>query len=181
MPLPGTILAVHTNGLAGELIRFGSALLDMDSLENHIAVFSHVDDKGVPWCIEGRPGGVGWQDARSYLNSVFTITNRRQPLITEVADPAWGTRGQHVVEQMKAMLGTAYDWRAIFEDGANDLHIPDPWEEKWKDGTIAGHVVCSSSAVIAYRNAGLAYPTYEDAAHIQPGDWTDFILRNHYE
>ena len=175
---PGDVLAVRSPGLPGKLIRFGSALLDEPNVENHIAVLHHQDAKGTWWALEGRPGGVGWRDATDYLSSPYTITNRNQPK-TQNQRGILGVTGW-----MERLINAQYDWDAIVGDGLRDLHlppIPDPWAEKTADGVVAGHVVCSSAAAFAYIKAGLPCPTQTDAAHIEPSDWVDFIITNHYE
>lgn len=168
---PGDIVAVRTSGFAGGMIRFGAALLDKPNLDNHIAMLHHyVGD--VPWGIEGRPGGVGWVDMTHYINSPYTISNKNQPKTQAQRDG--------VCAVIKGMLGTPYDWGAIEQDAARDLRLPELWEEKW-DGVAPGHVVCSSLAVWGYAKEGLAHPGQEDLRHIQPADWTGWILVNHYE
>lgn len=173
---PGDVMATHSPGLAGELIRFGSALLDEDNIANHIAVLDHQDAKGTWWALEGRPGGVGWRDATAYLNSPYTITNRNQPK-TEFQRGA-------ICSWMRRLINTSYDWDAIVGDGLRDLHlppIPDPWAEKTTTGEVSGHVVCSSAAVFAYVQAQIPGPAQADAAHIEPSDWVQFIIANRYQ
>jgi hypothetical protein len=173
----GDVLAVRGQGIAAGAIRLGAELIDESNIDAHIAVIHHVDANGTVWAIEGRPGGVGWRDAADYLNSPFTITNRRQRKTDE--------RRQLVAVTMKSMLGTDYDDRAIFEDGLRDLHIPDPWAEKWQFESqgqlmLPGHVVCSSAAVVGYFRAGLQYPQNVDPAHVQPADWVDMFIADDY-
>lgn len=170
--LPGDILAVRTDGLPAEGIRFGAELLDIPNIENHIAVMHHRDDHGTPWCIEAKPGGVGWRDATDYLNAPFTITNRMQTKT--------GHQRDIVCNAVENMLHAPYDWRGIAEDALDALHIPELWGERW-NGQVPAHVVCSSLAAWAYGVAGLPRPTPYDLAHCQPGDWTAFILSNKYE
>jgi hypothetical protein len=170
---PGDVLAVHTASFTSGAIRLGAALIDEETAANHIAVLDHQDAKGTWWCIEGRPGGVGWRDATGYLGSVFTITNRNQPK-TPVQRTA-------ITLAMRSLLGVGYDWEAIFQDGVRDLHIPDPWAEKWK-GEVAGHVVCSSAATIGYyRAAPLEYPKNVAQPLVQPADWVQFIVENQFQ
>lgn len=166
---PGDVMAIRTGGAAGELIRFGAALLDRPNLENHIAVLHHQTDE-VWWAIEGRPGGVGWVDANAYLNGPYTLTNRYQ--IKTV-----GQRDM-VCQVMLAMLGTPYDWEAILADAGQDLHIDLPWKPTW-NGTVPGHVVCSSAAALAYARALVSGPPA--TPEVQPSDWTSFILTHQYE
>ena len=169
---PGAILAVRTGGFFGDMIRFGGALLDEPNMENHIAVLHHQDDKGTWWCLEGRPGGVGWRDATAYLNSPWTITNRNQPLMDE--------QRAEICNKMDAMINRSYDWRAIVEDGLRDIHIEDPWGEKWTNGEVDGGVVCSSVAAYTYGFARAAYPHNVNQPHVQPADWVQFIIENNY-
>ena len=159
---PGDVLAVRSGGLAGTLIRFGAALRNRPNLSNHIAIVSHYDDNRTLWCIEGRPGGVGWRDARDYLASPWTFTNSRQP-----KNP--GQRAL-VTRTARAMLGTPYDWAAIAGDGLSDLHLWDP-----VGGVVRGHVVCSALAACAYDKAGLPRPL-GDERMVQPADWDEWIL-----
>ena len=108
-PPIGTVLATRSGGFSSFMIRMGAALRNKPNLSNHIAVMHHVDQAGVPWAIEGKPGGVGWVDARNYLKSKWTITNESQNLPT-AARP-------RIAADMEAMLGRAYDWPAIFTAG----------------------------------------------------------------
>lgn len=172
-PQPGMVLAVRTLGRAGALIRLGAALLGRPNLDNHIAAVSHRDANGTWWAIEGRPGGVGWVDAAVYLASPWTIANEGQPLTLPQRDI--------IVVTMRAMLGTPYDWRAIAEDGFDDLHLRDLWAEKWKGQSSPGHVVCSSVMAFAYQRAKALHPGTTDLPHVQPGDWDEFILTRGWE
>ena len=64
---PGDLLATRGDGWASTMIRLGAAFRDHPNTINHIAIVHHTDDAGTLWCIEGRPGGVGWKDATAYL------------------------------------------------------------------------------------------------------------------
>jgi hypothetical protein len=167
---PGDVLVVRTNGWVGDIIRFGAALHDFPNLENHVAIAHHMN-QGTWRGIEARPGGVGWVDLTSYLESRWTLTNFQQ-LKTPV-------QRSTVCTIMEQMLKTDYDWDAIAQDALNDLRIPDVWAERW-NGNTPDHVVCSSLAVWGYKESGLAYPHTTDPAHVQPADWTEFILANSY-
>jgi hypothetical protein len=74
---------------------------------------------------------------------------------------------------MQTMLGTPYDWAAIVADGGADLHLDTAWLPVW-NGTVPGHVVCSSLAAYAYGKAGLPGPA--GGRQVQPADWDTFIL-----
>jgi hypothetical protein len=152
------------------MIRIGAALRGKPNLSNHIAVVHHVDKLGTTWCVEGRPGGVGWRDAKDYLNSRQTLTNVGQP--KNPADRAT------VCKTMEAMLGTPYDWEAIVADGAADLRLATAWLPV--NGTVPGHVVCSAAACYAYDKAGLSRPPGPARAD-QPSDWDAFIIEQGWQ
>ena len=140
VPQPGDVLVTRSNSVFGALIRLGAALKDQPNLSNHVAVIHHTDKTGTVWVIEGRPGGVGWRDARDYLASRWTITNADQPKTA--------AQRSLVAQAVHAALGTPYDWAGIERDAAEALRLPDLWAEKW-DGKVPAHVVCSSLAAWA--------------------------------
>lgn len=175
VPSSGVVMCVRTPGLPATMIRFGAGLIDEDNLINHIAVLDHVDADGTWWAIEGRPGGVGWADASSYLKSPYTLTNQHQ--LTK----ATSEQRLAICTTMQGLLGTPYDWRAIGEDAVRDLHLSDLWGEKWKGSVAPGHVVCSSVAAYTYKKLGLGYPSDVDLAHVQPADWADYIIEQRYQ
>lgn len=163
---PGTVLVVRSGGWAGAAIRVGAALRGKPNLQNHVAVAHHTDAHGTLWCIEGRPGGVGWRDATSYIQDRWTLTNTNQPF-TDL-------QGTAIAKQMEALLGTAYDWDAIAADALSDLGMTLPgWDSTWQ-GLVAGHVVCSSAAAYAYGKAQVPHPAGDRGC--QPADWTQWIL-----
>jgi hypothetical protein len=170
--LPGDVLAVRTSGIAGFLIRLGALIEREPDLDNHIAVVHHTDAAGITWCIEGRPGGVGWADAATYLSSRWTVTNALQPKIPAQRDL--------VCSAMMAAIGTPYDWDAIANDAAQMLHLPELFAERW-DGQVPGHVVCSSLAAWGYMKGGLAYPEIHDMPRTLPADWEDFDVNRLWE
>ena len=168
---PGDVLAVNTGSSWGAWwIRLGAALRDQPNLSNHIAVVHHTDAHGTTWGIEGRPGGVGWVDCAAYLRS--------RNLLANTAQPKTDAQRAAVCATMEKLLGTAYDWEAIVNDGAADLGIRLPdWSPDWAPGngwTVPGHVVCSSAAQYAYLKNGLACPPGDRGC--QPSDWDGFIL-----
>jgi hypothetical protein len=160
---PGDLLATRTKGGFGSLmIRLGAALRDEPNLANHIAVVHHADAAGTTWCIEGRPGGVGWRNAADYLRSRWTMCNAAQP-----KTPA--QRGQVAGGSVK-LLGTAYDWQAIAHDAGSVFGLDHAWQLRWGPaGQVPGHVVCSSLAAWLYQQAGLACPPGD--REVAPADW----------
>ncbi len=171
---PGTILAVRSEGVFSEAIRFGSALIDKPNVEAHIAVVHHKAADGTIWGIEGRPGGCGWVDCGRYLNAVYTISNRNQPLTPQ--------QREEICQFMEilAFRKAGYDWPAIFQDAERDLHLPELWTTKW-NGEVPCHIVCSSGAAWVYDKVGALRPEQTDDRHVQPADWTEFILTHHFE
>lgn len=178
---PGDVLVVRTTGIPAELIRFGEELRGLPHLQNHVAVVHHKN--GDTWrCIEARPGGVAWADATPYLTSKLTVSN--------VGQPKTPTQRDFVCTVVEQMLKTSYDWDAIAQDALNDLHIPDVWAEKWvftparstrQIVRTPDHVVCSSLAAWGYLRAALNRPMTNDPAHVQPANWTEWILANGYQ
>lgn len=164
---PGDILAVRSGGFAGTMIRFGAALTGAPNLQNHIAVVHHVDKAGTTWVIEGRPGGVGWRDAKAYLASRWTMSNAIE-LKTQ-------KQRALVCEAVQAAIAVPYDWAGIAADAAAALRLPSLWQEKW-DGKVPAHVVCSSLAAWAYQKAGLPHPSVHDLARTTPADWTAMMI-----
>lgn len=164
---PGTVLVTRSSGFAGWWIRLGAALRNKPNLGNHCAVVHHTDAQGTLWVIEGKPGGVGWRDARGYLASRWTMDNSAQPLT--------GTQRAAIARQMEMLIGTSYDWESIAADALSDLGMKLPgWDAKWKDGEVAGQVVCSSAAAYAYGKAGAPHPDGDRGC--QPSDWSQWII-----
>lgn len=163
---PGDIICVRTNAWPwGWLIRIGAWLARKPSTVDHVAIVSHRDLAGITWVLEGRPGGVGWEDIRKYDNP-WMISNADQPKTPE--------QRQQICALAKAMLGTAYDWPAIVSDAMDTLHIRDLWATKDYGAQPPGHVVCSSYAAWIYRRAGLAEPS-QRVRWVQPCDWAAFV------
>lgn len=167
---PGDVLAVRSTGAPAELIRVGEELAGKPGLENHIAIMHHYTG-GVPWGLEGRPGGVGWVDLRGYVASPWTVDNCAQPARTDAQRAMVATAAQH-------LIGTRYDWEAIADDTLRAFRMPDLFG-KTIDGTVPGHVVCSSYAAFLYERAGWARPVVPDR-DCEPADWTSFIMAGRY-
>jgi hypothetical protein len=169
---PGDVIGVRSSGLNGALIRFGAALAGQPNLINHIAVMHHVDANGTPWAVEGRPNGVGWVNATTYLASPWMVNNALQPKTD--------AQRKLVCDAMQHMLGTAYDWEAIGFDAVSVLALRQLWNrDSDKPTAPPGHVVCSSLAVVGYRQVGLANPSGPWRT-IMPSDWDQFCIVNRY-
>ena len=163
----GDVYVVRTGGLGARLIRFGACILDKPNMYNHVAIMHHYTD-GVPWGIEGRPGGVGYVDIRGYLNSPWTINNAEQPKTHE--------QRIEIAARSEAMLGTKYDWQAIAADAFQDLGIRDLFAQNWEEQGVPGHVVCSSYAAYIYSSLGMSHPTSSSDRLTTPQDWAEFII-----
>jgi hypothetical protein len=159
---PGDILAVRSPGWGASMIRLGAALLDKPDISSHVAVVHHRDASGTLWCIEGRPGGVGWRNARDYVSSPWTLSNRDQPKT--------GAQRKVIADGAMAILGMPYDWAAIIGDGLDDLHLWSP-----VNGQVRGHAVCSAVAAFLYDKASLARPRGGERS-VQPADWDEFLI-----
>lgn len=171
-PAVGDVLVVATgNGWTSKLIRIGEVLRGQASNNNHVAIVHHETD-GVIWCIEGRPGGVGWIDARRYLRDPHTVTN--------IGQPKTPTQRDLVATMAESMLGTPYDWAGICADAFASLGIRDLFAKDWDGKGAPGHVVCSSFAAYLYRHAGLAHPSSSER-YTFPSDWTEFCIKQQWK
>jgi hypothetical protein len=172
---PGVVLVTRSKGgvrSGGWWIRLGAALQNKPNLQNHVAVVHHTDANGTTWCIEGRPGGAGWRDARGYINDKWTINNSAQPIPD--------SSGAAIAKIMESLIGTAYDWKAIAADGLADLGMKLPgWDQKWQDGEVNVQAVCSSLAAYAYGKANVAHPPGDRGT--QPSDWCEWIVTRAWE
>ncbi|HEY2060051.1 MAG TPA: hypothetical protein VGH57_16905 [Amycolatopsis sp.] len=163
---PGDVLAVRGTALADEAIRVGQELDGKPGLDNHIAVMHHWTGD-VPWGLEGKPGGVGWADLRGYITSPYTMDNCAQP----------GRDAKErdlLAKDAELMIGTSYDWAAIADDTLRAFHMGDLFA-KTIDGTVPGHVVCSSYAAFLYERAGWERPMVPDR-DCEPADWDALIM-----
>lgn len=160
---PGDVLATRTPGTwSSAMIRLGAAFLDKPNLSSHVAVVHHWDASGTLWVIEGRPGGVGWRDAKDYLASPWTLSN--------VAQPKTDAQRKVIADGAVGLLGLPYDWAAIIGDGLDDLHLWNPVH-----GQVRGHAVCSAVSALLYDRAVLARPAGQER-RVQPADWAAWCI-----
>jgi hypothetical protein len=162
---PGDVLAVRGGGWQAEVIRVGEELSGKPGLDNHVAIMHHWTGN-VPWGLEGKPGGVGWADLRAYARDPYTLDNCAQPGRTDAAREMVAAEAQH-------LLGTAYDWAAITDDTLRTFRMDDLFS-KTINGTVPGHVVCSSYAAFLYDLYGWDHPSVPDR-DCEPADWTALI------
>ncbi len=170
---PSDLLLVRTGGWAGNVIRFGQAMMGQPNLSNHVAVAHHLDKSGhFWWLLEGRPGGVGWADSRKYEHTGFLLNNCAQPR-TDAQRAKISIEAEH-------LIGTSYDWAAIADDTLHAFHMPELWERVSEvPGVAPAQVVCSSYAAFLYEYAGCDVPQ-RDAEDTTPGAWDSFILDKGY-
>ncbi len=168
----GDVWSVRTTGWAARLIRFGAALQDIPSLDNHVVVVHHQDANGRWWGLEGRPGGVGQVDLARYLHNPYTVTNAGQPKTDE--------QRYGIAVGAEALLGTPYDWVGIVADGMDAIGAPHLWAQNWGGLGPPAHVVCSSYAAWLNELHGLERPVRRSARGTTPGDWTAFDLDHGY-
>lgn len=170
---PADLLIVRTSGFWAGVIRFGEHLQGQPDEQNHVAVMSHWGADGIPWGLEGRPGGVGWVDLRGYLKLDATVNNCGQP------GRSMAGRDE-VAARAKAMIGTAYDWEAIADDTLRAFRMPELWARNFSGDKAEGAVICSSYAEFLYESRGWDHPLTSDDRDTEPADWTRFIISNDY-
>jgi hypothetical protein len=165
----GDLLLTRGNNDTSEWIRAGAELEGFDNTAtsiNHVAVVHHVDEAGTLWLIEGRPGGVGWKDAETYLTSSHTINNAQQPKTID--------QRVHLQHLAVGLLGTPYDWAAIIADGMRAIGHKDLWASKQWGPQAPAHVVCSSFADWMYEQVGLESPRPDRTC--TPADWAALFV-----
>ena len=167
-PQIGDVLVVGSGkSWSSRLIRVGQALRGQPCTGNHVAILHHFTD-GVPWALEGRPGGVGWVDARRYIRDKRTVTNAEQPKTDE--------QREALATLCEAMIGTKYDWLAIKDNALESLGLEPLWTYDWDGKGVPGQVVCSSYAAWAYTKVDLAHPRPGRERHVFPSDWSEFCF-----
>ena len=165
--LPGDVVAVRTPPSAfGWLIRLGAALRGRPHQVDHVAIVHHIDAAGTTWLIEGRPGGVGWADAREYDN---------RWLLSNSGQAKTDAQRQQICNLAEQLLGTPYDWSAIMQDAMDDIGADRLWRTRDFGARPPAHVVCSSLAVWIYRYVRLAAPAGPER-WCQPSDWAAWML-----
>lgn len=172
--LPGDLLLTRNNAWWARVIRFGALLTGQMEAWNHVAIFHHTDAAGTPWAIEGRPGGVGWQDARKYLKDPRTLTN--------IGQPKTDAQREKVAAGAEGLLGVAYDWRSIGMDAIAATRLDFAWTHNDSSGDGApAQVVCSSLADWLYNDAGLTNPGKMPWQLTTPADWAELIVQNRWQ
>jgi hypothetical protein len=129
---------------------------------NHIAIYHHTDEAGVPWSIEAAPGGVAWRRVDE-LGRV--MTNADQPKTDD--------QRAIITTGMLSMLKMSYDWTAIEADAWRDLADSGvTWDMEWDGHRPPLHVICSSLASYLQWQAKLAGP---HSWRSTPMEWAEFV------
>jgi hypothetical protein len=159
-PAPGDIILTRGSAWTSKMIRLGAALLDRPNAYNHVVVFTHWDALGIPQGIEARAEGAGDIDLRRTLKSRWLTSNADQPKTPQ--------QRAAVVEAVKGIKGTRYDWGAIFVEGLEALRITPFWtlEERPKD-RLPTSLICSRVGRLGVREGRAAEPRRrrEDQTH----------------
>jgi hypothetical protein len=132
----------------------------------HIIVVSHRDNEGRLWGIEGRPGGIGWANLDK-RNGEWGLSNVEQPKTAEARIK--------LVDSMKALLGTKYDYPAYLKLAMDMVGISPRWTD-WNDKDVPTSYICSAVADQIYENEGLANPGgLRITRFTTPAEWAEFI------
>lgn len=162
---PGDVLVVSSHSLVMKLITWWPWYR---SKWNHVAVVHHTDDAGVLWCVEGRPGGVGWRNAAE-LGRVLHNADQ----------PRDNTGRKTIADLMVALLKTPYDWDAIARDAFAKLDEHGvTWTMEWDGAVPPVHVMCSSLASYGYWSVHWTGPR---SWLSEPRDWAWFIQHRGWE
>lgn len=175
---PGDVLVLRTPDGAGWWIRRRALMLqhpwqpwrwlsDKSTLVNHVAIYTHTDNAGMPRGLEGRPGGFGWVNLTSYLQDPATIANAEQPKTEE--------QRAKVVALARTAIAIPYDWAAILAMAAGAAGFRFSLTE-WPETGLPSHMVCSSAADYFYEAVGLPNPGgYTKTRGTDPQDWAAFV------
>ena len=132
----------------------------------HVIVVTHTDDQNRLWGIEGRPGGIGWArlDKR---NGKWGMSNAEQP-----RDMAQRSR---IVETMKMLLDTKYDYGAYIQIALNTMGINVDWTD-FQGNDVPSHFICSAVADYVYEELGLPNPGgFKITRLTTPAEWAEYI------
>lgn len=137
----------------------------------HVIVVTHRDDRGRLWGIEGRPGGVGWAQLDK-RNGKWGLANLDQP-----KDAAQRSK---IVETMKSLLGTKYDYDAYLQIALETIGLNTSWTD-FRGNDVPAHFICSAIADYVYEDVGLANPGGMRITRLTlPSDWAAFIDKGDY-
>jgi len=138
----------------------------------HVIVVTHRDSEGRLWGIEGRPGGVGWAELDKRAGK-WGLSN-----VEQVKDDAQRSK---IVETMKTLLGTKYDYDAYVQIALATIGINTTWTD-FNGCDVPSHIICSAIADYVYEDVGLANPGGETITRFTtPAQWGEFIDKKQWE
>lgn len=138
----------------------------------HVIVVTHRDDEGRLWGIEGRPGGIGWAELDKRAGN-YGLSNVDQP-----KDAAQRSK---IVETMKTLLGTRYDYDAYLVIALQTIGINPSWTD-FQGNDVPVHFICSAIADYVYEDVGLANPGGLTITRFTtPAEWAKFVLEKGWE
>jgi hypothetical protein len=138
----------------------------------HVIVVTHRDEQGRLWGIEGRPGGIGWAELDK-RNGQWGLANAEQP-----KDAAQRSK---IVETMKTLLGTKYDYDAYLQIALSTVGINTDWTD-FRGEDVPVHFICSAVADYVYEDVGLANPGGMKVTRLTtPALWAQFIEEKEWE
>lgn len=137
----------------------------------HVIVVTHTDTENRLWGIEGRPGGVGWAELTK-RNGKWGLANTDQLKTAE--------QRSKIVETMKSLLGTKYDYDAYLQIALQTIGINTSWTD-YKGDQVPTHIICSAVADYVYEDVGLANPGGMAITRLTtPVEWAAFIAKGEY-
>lgn len=140
--------------------------------DGHVIVVTHRDTEGRLWGIEGRPGGIGWA-LMDKLAGHYGLSNAEQP-----KDAAQRSK---IVETMKTLLGTKYDYDAYLQIALQTIGINTTWTD-FRGNDVPAHFICSAVADYVYEDLELPNPGgYKVTRLTTPAEWGEFIDKKQWE
>lgn len=140
--------------------------------DGHVIVVSHKDDAGRLWGIEARPGGIGWADL-TYRSGQYGLSNAEQP---KSDDDRYV-----IVETMKSLLGSKYDYLAYVTLALQMVGVNENWQD-YKGDKVPAHFICSAVADYVYEERKLANPgSYKITRFTTPAEWASFVDHKEWE
>lgn len=138
----------------------------------HVIVVSHRDEQGRLWGIEGRPGGIGWcqLDKRAGKWGLSNVEQSKDSV-----------QRSKIVETMKTLLGTKYDYDAYVKIALSTVGVNTDWTD-FNGNDVPSHFICSAVADYVYEDVGLANPGgFKITRLTTPAEWAFFIGERKWE
>jgi hypothetical protein len=141
------------------------------SKSGHVIVVTHRDLVGRLWGIEGRPGGIGWAQLDK-RNGKWGLAN-----VDQIKSAAQRSK---IVETMKSLLGTKYDYDAYLQIALQTIGLNTSWTD-FRGNDVPAHFICSAVADYVYEDVELANPGGKKVTRLTtPAEWGEFIENGDY-